>query len=169
MTEPQLSIIAEVVAVAGEEDVAIWLRGGWAMDFYLGAVTRPHVDVDWFVWADDIERLSDALERHGFARVGCAQPEIQRDYQRDGVEMQFAFLGRDRDGLVVVPAGPYAGESWPDGMLDHPSGRIGEVIAPIISPAAQIEIKLMMPVWVPGMPRRPKDLADVERLRAAVS
>jgi hypothetical protein len=42
------------------------------------------------------------------------------------------------------------------------------VACPVISPAAQIEIKQMMPVWVPGRPRRPKDAADIARLRAAL-
>jgi hypothetical protein len=53
-------------------------------------------------------------------------------------------------------------------MLDAAPGRIGQVRCPIISPAAQIEIKQMMPVWVPGRPRRAKDAQDVTRLEAAL-
>jgi hypothetical protein len=37
-----------------------------------------------------------------------------------------------------------------------------------VSAAAQIEIKEMMPVWVPGMRRRAKDAEDIARLRAAL-
>jgi hypothetical protein len=54
-------------------------------------------------------------------------------------------------------------------MLDAPPGRIGDLECPVISPRAQIEIKKMMPVWVPGMARRSKDAADIARLRAALA
>jgi hypothetical protein len=63
---------------------------------------------------------------------------------------------------------PWAGAPWPEGMLDAP-GRIGDLECPVISPRAQIEIKKMMPVWVPGMARRSKDAADIARLRAALA
>nr|BFE68098.1 hypothetical protein GCM10020092_013990 [Actinoplanes digitatis] len=39
---------------------------------------------------------------------------------------------------------------------------------PIVSPRAQIEIKEMMPVWVPGLARREKDRRDIALLRAAM-
>ncbi|RKR92447.1 hypothetical protein BDK92_6888 [Micromonospora pisi] len=85
------------------------------------------------------------------------------------MELGVALLARDMTGRVVVAGGPYAGEPWPEGMLDSPPGRLGDVRAPIIAPAAQIEIKEMMPVWVPGMPRRDKDRADILLLRRAMS
>lgn len=53
-------------------------------------------------------------------------------------------------------------------MFDGPLGRIGATVCPVISPAAQIEIKRMMPVWVPGRPRRPKDTQDIRVLEAAL-
>jgi hypothetical protein len=148
--------------------VEVWLRGGWAMDFYLGEVTREHVDVDWFAWASDAEPLTGALARLGFASGAGPPRDQQLEFVRDGVELSFALLARDDHGRIVVAGGPWAGEPWPAGMLDAPPGRIGEVECPIIDPRAQIEIKEMMPVWVPGMPRRPKDAADIARLRAAL-
>jgi hypothetical protein len=42
------------------------------------------------------------------------------------------------------------------------------VRCPIISPHVQIESKEMMPVWVPGRRRRPKDAEDIARLRQAL-
>jgi hypothetical protein len=155
--------------VAAEEDIAVWLRGGWAMDFFLGRVTRPHVDVDWFCWAHDADRLAVALAGLGFTAYGDNAPELQRDFLRDGVDLGVALLGRDTAGRVVVPAGPSAGEPWPDGMLDGPPGRIGDLTCSIVSAAAQIEIKQMMPVWVPGLPRRDKDRSDIALLRAGLA
>jgi len=37
----------EVVAMSERLGVEIWFRGGWAVDFFLGQVTRDHVDIDW--------------------------------------------------------------------------------------------------------------------------
>ncbi|MEV4880291.1 hypothetical protein [Streptomyces cyaneofuscatus] len=53
-------------------------------------------------------------------------------------------------------------------MLDGPLGRIGTTACPVISPAAQIEIKRMTPVWIPGRPRRAKDAEDIRVLEAAL-
>ncbi len=57
---------------------------------------------------------------------------------------------------------------WPAGLLDAPMGRLGGLTCPVIGVAAQIEIKEMMPVWVPGLPRREKDMSDLARLRMHV-
>jgi hypothetical protein len=54
-------------------------------------------------------------------------------------------------------------------MLDWPPGRIGPVECAIIKPEVQMEIKETMPVWVPGRPRRPKDVVDVATLRQALA
>ncbi|MER5775520.1 hypothetical protein ABT144_14730 [Streptomyces sp. NPDC002039] len=57
----QLRLIAEAMEVAGPLGVAVWLRGGWAMDFFLGEITRDHEDIDWFAWADDAGALAEGL------------------------------------------------------------------------------------------------------------
>ncbi|HEY4024196.1 MAG TPA: hypothetical protein VGM75_36310, partial [Pseudonocardiaceae bacterium] len=95
-----------------------------------------------------------------------ADDSVQYDVVKDGEDLQFALLARDSDGAPVVAGGPYAGEPWPVDLLDAEPGRIGEQQCPIISPRAQIEIKRMMPVWVPGMARRAKDAEDIARLEA---
>jgi hypothetical protein len=84
------------------------------------------------------------------------------------VEHSFALLARDAAGRVVVGGGPWAGEPWPDGMLGGPPGRLHDLTCPIITPQAQIEIKRMMPEWMPGLPRRPKDANDIARLESAL-
>lgn len=139
------------------------------MDFFLGEVTRDHRDIDWFAWAGDAPALGEALTRRGYQRVPGLPAEQQLDFLMDGEDLSVNLLRRDETGRVVVGGGPYAGAPWPDGMLDPHTGRIGEVACPIINPRTQVEIKQMMPVWVPGSPRRPKDLEDIARLRAALT
>jgi hypothetical protein len=164
----QLRLIADTVATSGRIGVQIWLRGGWAMDFFLGHVTRDHADIDWFAWIDDAPAITAAVHADGYQTRTGPPPDQQLDVARDGEEMSFAWLARGHDGTVVVGGGPHAGKPWPGGMLDWPLGRIGSVQCRIISPHAQIEIKEMMPVWVPGRPRRQKDADDIARLRRAL-
>jgi hypothetical protein len=138
------------------------------MDFFLGSVTRDHADIDWHAWIDNALAVTAALHADGYQAIPGPPPEQQLDVAKDGEEVQFAWLARGQDGAVNVAGGPYAGEPWPDGMLDWPSGRIGSVECPIISPHVQIESKEMMPIWVPGRPRRQKDEDDIVRLRQAL-
>jgi hypothetical protein len=163
----QLAQIAEISAAATAARLALWLRGGWAMDFHLGEITRPHTDVDWFAWAFDAPALVALLGPLGYVPVAGPPPELQRDLAKDGVDHNIALLTRS-GARIVVPAGPYAGEPWPDGMLDGPSATLHGVTCAIVAVRAQIEIKEQMPVWVPGLAHRPKDATDVARLRASI-
>lgn len=163
----QLTAIAETLATAAELGIRLWLRGGWAMDFFLGKVTRPHRDIDWFVLVEDVALLRTAMLADGFADVTTAPAQQQLDLQRGAINHGFAFLRLD-DDVPVVAGGPWAGEPWPVALLGDHLGRIGEVSAPIISPEAQIEIKSMMPEWNPALPRRQKDLDDIAAITHAL-
>lgn len=165
-TGHQLRLIAEVVHLAERTGVPVWLRGGWAVDFALGEVTREHRDIDWFAWAATLPALRAALTEHGFLPTPVNDESVQYDVVKAGEDLQFALLARNADGTPIVAGGPYAGSLWPADLLDTQPGAIGDQTCPIISPRAQIEIKQMMPVWVPGMPRRSKDADDIRRLQA---
>ncbi|MEU9038664.1 hypothetical protein AB0D45_27705 [Streptomyces sp. NPDC048352] len=159
----QLAMIEEVCGLGLE----VWLRGGWAMDFWLGGITREHEDVDWFAWARDAQDLRERLVARGY-EVRRADDQ-QVDLVRDGEELSFALVARGDGGRVVAAGGPWAGTAWPEGMLDGVEpGRLGGLECRVVSPEAQIEIKRMMPVWVPERPRRPKDAVDAARLEAAL-
>ncbi|MEU8777362.1 aminoglycoside adenylyltransferase [Streptomyces sp. NPDC048606] len=165
----QLRLIAETLGIAEALGVPLWLRGGWAMDFFLGEVTRDHEDVDWFARSHDAEALAKALPDHGWRPVPGPPPDLQLDFAKQGLDSSFTLLDRDAAGRVVVAGGPWAGAPWPEGMLDAAGpGRIGGLRCAIVAPRAQIEIKRMMPVWDPSRPRRAKDAEDIARLEAAL-
>ena len=167
LSRRQVVAVADVVDVATDLAVEVWLRGGWAMDFYLGEVTRDHLDVDWFVWADAMPGLVGELLRRGWTDLAEHPPEHQRDIVRGDVEMGFAPLTSAPDGCPAVGGGPWRGARFPEQMLTAAvDGWLDGVRCRVIDPAAQVEIKQMMPVWAPGRPRRSKDAIDVARLRA---
>lgn len=167
-TARQLGQIAETLRIAQTLGVRLWLRGGWAMDFFLGEPTRDHTDIDWFARHEDAAVLTRALLRAGYAPLPGPPAGQQLDFGKQGEESSFALLDEDRFGHIVVAGGPWAGERWPGGMLDAPPGRIGATACPVVSPAAQIEIKRMTPVWIPGRPRRAKDAEDIRTLETAL-
>lgn len=133
------------------------------MDFALGEITRPHADIDWFVEVGDAERVREHLVRNGWIVSRTQLNAVDLVRGGDGLDHGIAFVDR-RGEDVVVPNGPFAQDPWPRGMLDGPVRTLHGVTCRIISVAAQIEIKRLMPVWVPGLKRRPKDAADIDRL-----
>ncbi len=169
LSQRQVAAVADVVDAAADLGAEVWLRGGWAMDFYLGEITRAHLDVDWFVWADALPGLVDELLRRGWTDLAEHPPEQQRDIVRSDVQMGLAPLTTGSDGCPAVGGGRWQGGRYPARMLaDAVDGLLDGVRCRVIDPAAQVEIKQMMPVWVPGRPRRPKDAIDIDRLLLAL-
>lgn len=162
----QLKVIDEITQLAIEQGIELWLEGGWAMDFFLGEVTRDHEDIDWFMWVKDGPTLSSVLIEHGFTPLAGAPIEQQLDFARDDVEVSFKLVTQDEGGSVVVGGGPWEGDAWPEGMLQGGEGQIGSIRSRYINPLAQVEMKKMMPIWIPQRRRRRKDLTDIARIEA---
>lgn len=169
MNDRQLALIKEFTSLCKAASIEYWLRGGWAMDFFLGCITREHEDIDLFVWARDASTLAHELERVGFREQGGPPPEAQRDFTKDGEELQIALLNTNQLGEVVAAGGPWAGSPWPEGMLTSPGGRLGDVVCPIINPRVQIEIKEKFQEWRPDLPRSDKHHSDITHLREALA
>lgn len=169
LARQQLAAIVEFVALAEDMGAPVWLRGGWAMDFFLGRITRDHADVDWFALATDGPQLADGLISYGFEDVTATPPGQQIDLVRGQIEHGVALLRLDDQGEPLVAGGPWTGEPWPVGMLDGPVGRIGDVKVRVIAPLAQIEIKEMTPKWNPRLSRRQRDVDDIVAIRSRLS
>ena len=161
----QLALIDEFVGLASDAGVEYWLRGGWALDFLLGRVTRPHGDIDFFMWAKDAPAFSRVLERRGFEEVPGPPPEQQRNFVKEGEELHVGLLRREPSGEVVVAGGPHEGAAWPERMLGDDVGCIGAVTCRIVSPASQLEVKERWEEWT-GRPVREYDAEDLAHLRA---
>ncbi len=166
-TTRQLALLDEIARVAADADIDCWVRGGWALDLFVGRVTRPHGDIDLFLWAEDAERFAGLLREHGHYEVGGPPRTQQRNFVKDGTEIHVGLLRRERSGEVVVAGGPAEGAPWPEGMLADDLGAIGDVRCRIISPRSQLEIKERFPEWT-GRPPREWDAADIAVLRDAI-
>jgi Aminoglycoside-2''-adenylyltransferase len=163
----QLELIREFASVAEGAGVESWLRGGWALDFLLGRVTRPHADIDLFIWAADAPTLLPKLKQSGYEEIGGPPPEQQRNLVKDGEEFHVTLL-EENDLGVVTAGGRWAQFPWPKGVLKGPIGQIGDVRCRLISPEAQLFAKTEVPHAL-SHPQRERDHADIALLRRALA
>jgi hypothetical protein len=103
-TRRQLGLLGELEALLAALRVRAWLRGGWALDFHLGAVTRPHADIDLVTWARHRARLQRVLPAHGFALE--REFPVQTDFTKGGHGVSVVFIARGEDGRVTTPGIP---------------------------------------------------------------
>lgn len=99
----QLSALAEVSDLLEKAEIAYWLFGGWAVDFYVGTVTRLHDDVDLAVWLEDASRIADLLQNHGWHHAPFEDEDGGTGYERSGVRLELTYLIRGSDGLPSIP------------------------------------------------------------------
>lgn len=83
--------VIEIVQLFHENQIELYIDGGWAVDAVLGEQTRPHADLDIAVQHKDVAQIRSLLEGKGY-----------RDVPRgDTWECNFV-LGDDQGRLVDI-------------------------------------------------------------------
>ena len=98
----QLVAIRDVHRVFDAARLDYWLFGGWAVDFYVGRVTRPHGDIDIAVWHSDFDRIAALLAQEGWVHVPSPEDDGGTGFVRGDVRLEPTFLVRGDDGLVCI-------------------------------------------------------------------
>ncbi|OPA78699.1 hypothetical protein BVG16_12650 [Paenibacillus selenitireducens] len=98
-TKSQLNVISEMNEIFKSIGGRYWLRGGWAIDFLLGRVTRPHEDLDLVTWVHNREGLAQMLMDAGFERIPVS--ERQTDFRKSNVDIQFLYLTTNGDESII--------------------------------------------------------------------
>jgi hypothetical protein len=115
----QLSALAEVSESLQKAGIDYWLFGGWAVDFYVGSVTRLHDDVDLVVWFVDVPQITKLLLTNGWLHAPSDDEDGGTGFERGGVRLELTYLVRGDDGLASIPlqSGPVV---WPgeDALAD---------------------------------------------------
>jgi hypothetical protein len=99
----QLAALAEVHELLGDAGIPYWLFGGWAVDFHVGAVTRPHDDVDVAVWEADLPRIVPLFEAEGWRHAPYEDEDGGTGYERGGVRVELTYLFAGAEGRVFIP------------------------------------------------------------------
>jgi hypothetical protein len=165
--DSQLRLIGEVVDALDEAGIELWLRGGWALDFHLGEVTREHDDVDLVAWLADGPRIQALLEPLGYvpAPLPNDRPELGLRLRKDDEEVAFVFVECARDGSLVTRG--YEQWPWPAGMLEEPPRTLHGLTCRSLTAHALLDELETHADWS-GHPLRPKDAGSVESLRRLV-
>jgi hypothetical protein len=99
----QLTALAEVSDHLESAGIAYWLFGGWAVDFYVGSVTRLHDDLDLAVWLLDTPKIARLLQGDHWHHAPFDDEDGGTGYERDGVRLELTYLVRGFDGFASIP------------------------------------------------------------------
>jgi lincosamide nucleotidyltransferase A/C/D/E len=63
--------VTELLDRLRDEDIDVWIDGGWGVDALLGEQTRLHEDLDIVVQMKYLSKLRNLLEARGYREHGC--------------------------------------------------------------------------------------------------
>jgi hypothetical protein len=156
-THRQLKILQELQGILLELDVKCWLRGGWAIDFLLGRITREHSDIDLVTLIQYRTPLEKALLEAGFQLIPIS--ELQTDFIKDGIDISFVFVIISNDGRII--ANGFPDWEWSSDALPTQSYELHGISSYVLSPLQLLEEKQ---VYEKGTGRKPRP-KDIESMR----
>ena len=112
--EPQAEMTAaDVVRLLDRlerQGFSIWLDGGWGIDALLEEQTRAHDDLDVVVPLDEVPRLQQELEQHGYRLAGGEAPLSFEMVDGDGrqIDIHPVVFADDGDGIYRM----HNGKNW---------------------------------------------------------
>jgi hypothetical protein len=128
----QLELLSEISLVLRRARISFWLRGGWALDFLLGQITRAHADIDLVAWRRHARRIQALLTAVGYEIAPGPPPEIQTNLRKRGQDISFVWVARTPSGAVAlnrVPEWP-----WLPGALSTRKQTLANVQCHVLSP-----------------------------------
>lgn len=140
-TESQLKVLVEISAISEKIGIEFWLRGGWAIDFILGKITRSHDDIDLITWTRNRERFEDELLKAGYEKTPVKNEfrDRQSDFRKDSVEITLGYISHSEDGNLIMNGLP----EWiwrPDSLLPKPF-ILNDISAKVLNPKQLLEEK----------------------------
>jgi hypothetical protein len=162
-TQSQLNIIKEMNEIFKKFNGHFWLRGGWAIDFLLGEVTRPHKDLDLVTWVYHRDTLERELIKFGYRKLPVS--DRQTDFIKDEVDIQFLYLNQSIDGAITLNGLPEW--EWRIDALQNKEFTLDGVSAYVLSPSQLLEEKNVYEQI--GRKPRAKDIESKEILQNIIS
>jgi hypothetical protein len=128
----QLDALGRLDRLFDDASIEYWLFGGWAVDLHVGAVTRPHGDLDVAIWRTDYARASELLAADGWAHAPDPGEDGSTCFVRGSVRLELAFLARDERGEIYTPLRD-GRAGWAAGAFEDDMGEVAGVRARVIS------------------------------------
>lgn len=156
-TQSQLNVLREITEICSTLGTTFWLRGGWAIDFLLGKVTRAHSDIDLVSLIQHRTELESALVAAGFQQIPVTN--FQTDFLKDGVDISFVFVERSNEGRIFAYSIP--DWEWRSDSLQSQKYQLQGISANVLSPQMLLEEKQ---VYEEGTGRKPRS-KDFESMK----
>src|ERR671910_544885 len=158
----QIHAIGSLDAALGSRRIDYWLFGGWAVDFWVGRVTREHDDIDAAAWRRDYDAIKRALVDVGWRHTPSENDVVGTRYTWGSAEVEFTFLEARDDGAVVIPI-PEHEIVW----TTEPFGEERRVLNGVGARAIPLDLLLSGKQMTREAPdEAAKDRADVHALQA---
>ncbi|MFJ8064642.1 nucleotidyltransferase domain-containing protein [Psychrobacillus sp. NPDC096426] len=166
-TESQLKILSEISVISEKLEIEFWLRGGWAIDFLLGKITRSHDDIDLVTWIQNRERLEDALAEAGYEHLSVRKQfrNRQTDFHKNNVEVTFSYITYSDKGQLIMNGLPEW--IWRTDSLLSPSFMLHGISANVLNPKQLLEEKEVYEQI--GRTTRLKDIESKKILHCIIS
>jgi Aminoglycoside-2''-adenylyltransferase len=157
--ETQLAAIKSLNTALERAGIDGWLFGGWAVDFWVGRITRHHSDVDIAAFRRDEEAIRAALTGAGWRHTPDPDDDLGTQFAWRGVRAEFTFVFEE-DGavLIALPEGTVVWSSEPFG--DH-RRELGGVVSRVL-PLEVLKAGKQVPRADPA--NGAKDRADFDAL-----
>jgi hypothetical protein len=149
------------------------LFGGFAEDALLhGKVSRPHDDIDVFVWLDELDAHLDHVAELGFGEMHAKfEPAPGRPLvlgaAAHGTELEFVVGQRTAAGrgFFELPSDEGLRRMWlPEDSVSYAEQRLGNVKVRTLSPRCLYQVRIVSADLFGGF--RPKDVRAQKALKA---
>jgi hypothetical protein len=163
--EQGFAMLASASGALDAAELEHWFFGGWAVDLWVGRLTRLHDDIDVLVWRHDESRIHEALEEAGWLHTPTPDDLVGTNCACDGYELQLTFVVPGAAGGVIVPR-PETPIVLSTGPLPFDRRTLGDVSVRVLTLEMMLAIKATpRPDEVGGQ----KDRADLAALRTRVA
>ncbi len=166
-TRVQLALIRELARLLGDARVRFWLRGGWALDFHAGQITRDHGDIDLVARFRQRSRIRKLFEENGY-RVVQLGDLASIHFSKRGQDVALAFIWSDEMARTVRPGSEWLahrGLRWPDDAFTNRCYTLQGIACRVMSIESLIREKESYERYS-GRPLREKDLVSIKLLRS---
>lgn len=99
----QFDALRRISKALGTAEIDYWVFGGWAVDLYVGRITRLHDDIDLAVWLVDLPCIRAILHEEDWAHAPGPDDDGGTGFELAGVRLELTFLERDAHGQVFIP------------------------------------------------------------------
>lgn len=126
--------VIEILSYAEDNEIDIWLDGGWGVDALLGEETRLHNDVDLFVEERNSKKFIEVIKEKGFEEVIEVYSTTDHTVWRDGKDRIIdlhIFKFNEQTDIV------FEDETYPSKVFSG-IGKIGDKVVKCIDAENQV-------------------------------